>query len=71
MPEKKIIPDEEMLAVTGGGENLSEQFSGLPIWELTEAPLRAAAEAQRELAKVYQEFLSQTGFQKKDTKEDQ
>lgn len=58
----ETLPDEDMMAVTGGGGNPSEQFSGLPMRDLIGGPLQAAAEAAQALRKSTQDFLSNVGL---------
>lgn len=56
MEEKKeMLPDEDMTAVTGGGEQL-------PKGDLIGGPLKAAAEAAQALEKSTQDFFSNVGF---------
>ena len=42
--------------------NMSEQFKGLPMQDLIGAPLRAACDAQIDLAKATAQFIKDIGF---------
>lgn len=42
--------------------SISDQFSGLDMEQLISAPLKATAEAQKQLAESTEEFISQVGF---------
>ena len=63
--QTRLLAEEEAQEVNGGA-GLAEQFSGLPMEELIGGPLRAACNAQVELARATADFINAVGFERND-----
>ena len=63
--QPRLLAEEEAQEVNGGA-GLAEQVSGLPMEELIGGPLRAACDAQVELARATADFINAVGFERND-----
>lgn len=59
--QTRPLAEEEVQEVNGGA-GIAEQVSGLPMDELIGGPLRAACDAQVQLAQETADFINAVGF---------